>query len=100
MYRILVPDEKIEHQFLTSTPMANFLYALKAPETRRQYPKRFEYFLDFIKIGGSNVEEKSITFLKKAKENKEWLHQTLIWFISRQKQRAVERKISESTIPN
>ena len=28
----------------------NFLYALKAPETKRQYPRRLKVFLDFLQI--------------------------------------------------
>ena len=28
--------------------MATFMYALKAPDTKRQYPKRFKTFLDFL----------------------------------------------------
>ena len=29
-------------------PLQNFLYALKAPDSKRQYPRRFEYFLDYL----------------------------------------------------
>ncbi|HET6727223.1 MAG TPA: hypothetical protein VFH19_04245 [Nitrososphaeraceae archaeon] len=31
-------------------PMEVFIYALKAPESRRQYPRRFKPFLDFLII--------------------------------------------------
>jgi hypothetical protein len=31
-------------------PLDMFLYALKAPETKRQYPRRFKVFLDFLKL--------------------------------------------------
>jgi hypothetical protein len=30
----------------TNDPLQNFLYALKAPDSKRQYPRRFEYLLD------------------------------------------------------
>jgi len=33
-------------------PYQNFLYALKASETRRQYPRRLEYFFDFLGLKG------------------------------------------------
>ena len=33
-------------------------YALKAPETKRQYPKRLEVFLDYLKLEGNSIEEK------------------------------------------
>ena len=29
-------------------PLAMFMYALKAPESKRQYPKRLKVFLDFL----------------------------------------------------
>ncbi len=34
-------------------PITNFLFALKAPETKRQYPRRLEVFLDFLNMQGS-----------------------------------------------
>ena len=33
-------------------PVTNFLFALRASETKRQYPKRLEIFLDFLGIQG------------------------------------------------
>src|SRR3982750_3984633 len=42
-------------------PVANFLIALKAPETKRQYPKRLEVFFNFLKLEGS-FENKSFIF--------------------------------------
>ena len=45
-------------------PMFNFLYALKAPETKRQYPKRFEMFLNFLKLYG-DLNKKAYNFIKK-----------------------------------
>jgi hypothetical protein len=33
-------------------PMDLFRYGLRAPDTRRQYPRRFQYFLDLFKIPG------------------------------------------------
>ena len=34
-------------------PLQNFLYALKAPDSKRQYHKRFEYFLDYLRLDGN-----------------------------------------------
>lgn len=31
-------------------PLQNFLYALKAPDSKRQYPRRLEYFFDYLGI--------------------------------------------------
>ena len=33
-------------------PVSNFLIALKAPETKRQYPRRLEVFFDFLNLEG------------------------------------------------
>ena len=37
--------------------MTVFKYALKAPESKRQYPRRFKVFLDFLKIPGDLVTQ-------------------------------------------
>ena len=80
-------------------PITNFLFALKAPETRRQYPKRFEVFLDFLHLQG-DFEDKAILFYKKALKNPQWISNKLIEFIQFQKERVERGEISESTVPN
>ena len=40
-------------------PLEIFMYALKAPESKRQYPKRLKVFLDFLNINGLTIEEKA-----------------------------------------
>jgi hypothetical protein len=44
-------------------PLSVFLYALKAPETKRQYPRRLKVFLDFLKLDGT-LEQQSKEFLE------------------------------------
>ena len=51
-----------------ANPVANFLIALKAPETKRQYPKRLDVFFDFLKLDGS-FEDKALCFYQQALEN-------------------------------
>ena len=80
-------------------PFSSFLYALKAPESKRQYPKRLQVFFNFLKLKG-DVEKQSSTFYKKAKKNYDWLQQQLMNFIVFQKERVSKGEISESTIPN
>ncbi|HEX6294138.1 MAG TPA: hypothetical protein VFZ46_03210 [Nitrososphaeraceae archaeon] len=46
----------------------NFFFALKVPESKGQYPKRFEKFLDYLKFEGT-FEDKALSFYKKAIEN-------------------------------
>jgi hypothetical protein len=41
-----------EKEILTLSPYDNFLYALKAETTKRQYPNRLDRFLSFIGLDG------------------------------------------------
>jgi hypothetical protein len=47
----------------------HFMYALKDPETKRQYPKRLEVFLDYLKLQGYTIEEKVNKFYEFVLEN-------------------------------
>jgi hypothetical protein len=58
-------------QYEEENPLSVFLYALKAPETKRQYPRRLKVFLDFLKLDGT-LEQQSKEFLEKAKQNPQW----------------------------
>jgi integrase len=80
-------------------PMANFVYALKAPETRRQWPRRLKVFFDFLRIQGL-IEEQAKQFLVEAKQNPQWAQDSLLRFMSFQHERVRRGEISESTIPN
>ncbi len=44
------------------------LYAMKSPVTRVKYVGRLEKFFDFLKLQGSTVEEKSMSFIAQAKK--------------------------------
>jgi hypothetical protein len=48
---------EIETQSLILAPYENFLYALKAKETKRQYPHRLDKFLTFMNLQGT-IQEK------------------------------------------
>jgi integrase len=80
-------------------PLAMFLYALKAPETKRQYPRRFKVFLDFLNLEGT-FEEQTKQFLMKARTNHQWAQDNFMQFIAFQIQRANRKEIAESTISN
>ena len=41
----------------TANPLSQFLYALKAPETRRQWPNRLKVVFDFLGLGGDLGEQ-------------------------------------------
>ncbi|MDN5847647.1 MAG: hypothetical protein L0H53_15390 [Candidatus Nitrosocosmicus sp.] len=87
---------KLEYEV---NPVTNFLFALKAHETKRQYPKRLEVFLDFLGLEGG-FEEKALTFYKNALRDPKWLSFKLVDFIQYQKERVQRNEIVESTIPN
>ena len=49
-------------------PLTFFMYALKAPETRRQWPRRLKVFLDYLKMEGvRSMEEESLQLVNKAR---------------------------------
>jgi hypothetical protein len=75
------------------------MYALKAPESRRQYPRRFKIFLDYLGLKGS-LEEQVQEFYMRAIENHQWVEEVLMSFIGYEKERSKKGEISVSTIPN
>jgi hypothetical protein len=79
--------------------MSHFMYALKAPETKRQYPNRFKTFLDFLGLKGS-LEDQAKEFLIKARANTQWAEIELMKFIMFQKERVLSGEIVGSTIRN
>lgn len=38
---------------------SSFEYALKAPETKRQWPRRLDVFLTFLQLEGQDVQERT-----------------------------------------
>jgi hypothetical protein len=67
-------------------PIANLLYALKSSESKRQYPRRFKMFLDFLKLEGS-PEDQAKQFLIKARQDPQWVQDNLRNFIAFQIER-------------
>ena len=84
----------------THNPYNRFMYGLKSPESKRQYPKRFGVFLDFIGIKDQSFEDRLYDLYIQSKQNVEWLQDSLIEFIEFQKERAGRDEIKETTIPN
>jgi hypothetical protein len=46
-----------------------FIYALKAPESKRQYPRRFKTFLYYLNLKGT-IQEQVKQFLAKTRAKK------------------------------
>ena len=67
---------RTEVEEINVNPVLNFFFALKAPESKRQYPKRFEKFLDYLKLEGT-FEDKALSFYKKAIENQKEIQEKL-----------------------
>ena len=80
-------------------PLSQFMYSLKAPETRRQWPLRLKRFFDFLKIEG-DLDRQAKYFVNKACEGPQWAQEAFIRYISFQKERVRAGKISSSTVPN
>jgi integrase len=89
----------IQVESLAKDPMKVFMYALKAPESRRQYPNRFKVFLDFLGIPGE-LDTQAKKFLSEARAIPTWAQDSLIRFIMFQIERAKSGEIAESTISN
>lgn len=80
-------------------PLQNFLYALKAPDSKRQYPRRLEYFFDYLGLQGS-LKEKCLIFYEQAKQEPLWTQHQIMQYIEYQKERVEKGEIKESTINN
>ena len=80
-------------------PLAVFMYALRAPESRRQYPRRFKVFLDYLRLEGS-IKDQGRQFVEKARNDPKWFNRSLMNFIIFQKERVDRKEISEGTIGN
>ena len=64
------------------SPYLKFTYGLNAPESKRQYPKRFQVFLDYLQVEGKTVEEKSnkLYYDYILIKGKDWLETELLKF--------------------
>jgi hypothetical protein len=97
---------QLDHFDQENNAIDNFLYALKAPETKRQYPRRLKVFLDFLQIDSpysdfdQDLHYKASIFAKLAKDSPQWALDKLIKFILSQKERAAKGEISDCTISN
>jgi len=100
LYSAMVDKLEKSKELNFNVPYNRFIYALNASETKRQYPKRLEVFLNFIEIEGVTIQEKLYNLYDKSKSNAQWLQDSLIDFIMFQKKRVTRGEIKDSTIPN
>jgi integrase len=87
-------------QQAAANPLSNFLYALKAPETKRQWPNRLKVVFHFLGLNG-DLDDQARQFVTLYRESGiAIVHEKLTSFISYQIQRAQKKEISHATIPN
>jgi hypothetical protein len=77
-------------------PISEMLFALKSPESKRQYPQRLKVFMDYAIPDGDMVQQSRILLKKEPK----WLENTIISFIQLQMQRVARNEIVPGTIRN
>jgi len=90
---------RMEARSIGLTTYENFLYALKAEETKRQYPHRLDKFLTFMGFQGT-IQEKSSKLYEYANDNINLLQSNIIRFINFQRERISKKELSEGTLHN
>jgi hypothetical protein len=81
------------------SPYENFLYALKSPDAKRQYPSLLNKFLTFLAIQG-NMDEKCFKLLSIAKKDPDLFQSNLMRYCSFQKDRIQKGEITDGTMRN
>lgn len=79
--------------------MTNFMYRLRAAESRRQYPARLKVYLHFLELKGS-LSEQASQFLSEATQDPVWAQMSIMNFVEYQKKRAANGAIAFGTIRN
>ena len=91
----------VVRQLTKKDAYSSFEYALKAPETKRQWPRRLDVFLTFLQLEGQTVKERTNNLYDLIKtEGIDWLESHIIDFIYFQKQRVItkEKHLSNSLL--
>ena len=85
-------------------PLQMFLYVLRAPESKRQYPKRLKVVLDYLKnkreLKTDILEHQCREFIMKTRGNPKWANNQLMQFVLFQKERVESGEIVSTTIRN
>ncbi len=81
-------------------PLDTFLYALRAPETKRKYPQRLKFFFDFLFPELKDLNNQTIEFVKKASKSDQFVYSSFISFIVTQNKRVDKKEITPGTVRN
>lgn len=91
--------ESEEIIFANLQPLDRFLIALKAPETKRHYPRMLKVFFDCCLNNSKDLNYQAIQFVKNGKDNS-WMYSKIINFILYQKERMNKGEIAAGTVRN
>ena len=81
-------------------PLDNFVYALRAPETKRKYPQRLKFFFDFVFPTIADLKTQAQEFVNKAKGNDQFVYTNFLNFILAQNRRVDKKEITAGTVRN
>ena len=99
-----IPDISNTPLLDQENPLEMFMYALKAPESKRQYLKRLKVFLDFLtfknELSHSELENQCKEFILKSQRYSRWANNKLMEFVLYQKGRVYKDEIVYATIRN
>jgi hypothetical protein len=94
----------ISEKFTHADPYESFLYALKASETKRQYPKRLKVIFDYLgsinELKETKLENQCKEVFSKTLQNPHWLTSCLMRFIIFQNERIQRKEIVAITSYN
>ena len=97
-------QNSISEKFAHGDPYESFLYALKAQETKRQYPKRLKVVFDYLvcinELKEIQLENQCKEVVSKTLQNPYWLTSCLMRFIIFQKERINRKEIVAITAYN
>jgi hypothetical protein len=75
-------------------PVSYAFKVLNSQETVFHYKKRMEYFFDYLRLPGANLEEQAVAFMNKAKEDPGYIEECIIAYFDYQKQRVRSHQLA------
>jgi integrase len=100
-------ENLLSEENLPSDPFSIFLLAIRSPVTREMYLQRIGYFFDFLGIlktdeSGCTIsmEQRFGKFLAKAKEDNNWLKNSIVKYLQGHRLRVECKEITGSTLRN
>ena len=84
-------------------PIETFVNSINSPQTRRQYKRKIEIFLDSLELeagSATTLEEKAVFFIQRATNDPSWAIACVERVVAQQKQRYYAKEISAGTIRN